>query len=72
MRTPTCEGTIKTQKRVNKMSINKIDEDLASLPLEVKKAFLNLALAIPTKEDMDDWECDLGDVIFPILNKKYE
>ena len=71
MREPTCEGTIASSKIVEKMSDTKVNDELSSLPIEVRKAFLAVAIAMSVAEpgDMDDFECDLDDIIWPILKK---
>ena len=70
MREPTCEGMIASQETVEKMSENKVNDDLNALPLKVKATFLALAIAFRDQNhDMDDWECDVEDIILPILTK---
>ena len=72
MREPSCEATINTSKEVKEMLEADIDAIITTAPIEVKYAIAALILAIPRETEageLDDWECDLGDIIFPALKK---
>lgn len=68
MRESSCEATIKTSKEVSEMSMSELKNIFNNSPVVVKRAIISLIIAIPRDENLDDWECDLGDVIFPALS----
>lgn len=72
MRNPSCEATISTSKEVKGMFEVDVNAIITTAPIEVKYAIAALILAIPrgtAAGELDDWECDLGDIIFPALSK---
>ena len=66
MREPSCEATIKTLKEVEKMNVGQVEQIFIEAPLKVKQTLAALLLAIPAAKpgELDDWECDLGDILF--------
>lgn len=66
MRKPSCKATTKTLKEVQAMSPGEVDEILITAPIKVREAIAAVILAIPkaVDEELDDWECDLADILF--------
>lgn len=72
MRNKTCKATIKIRSSIKDMSEERKNNILFENK-EVRDELLILILAIKADKnegDLDDWECDLLDVIFPLLQKK--
>lgn len=64
MREPTCIATIKAKKEIAKLSTLEKEKILLDVKEEVRGAFLALLYAIEKGGNLDDWECDLGDILF--------